>query len=503
MLDTVKVLILSDDLSIGSADYPEYVEIKETIDDFDSEKKEEPDMVFIGRPLSDDEMAFCKKKIRAYTLFLIEGTEYTNDLQLLGRMKCLKKVKSEQVSKYIFDEAKNYFPKPYGEKFMPENLGISPYFKGKVTWNGHSDVYLEGDFGPHLKQIAFYRNCIPFFVDQCLDLWLEYESRGDVEIELEVTQYARGSLSTIEHKWTFSQKELDSIVSVDNPASREGMLFFSIRAKGEGSLRLIALHDRYGRRGHGAFLPGGKRRVSSKRQEVFTYFDPGDLKPPLNVYFSGFKTKEGFEGYNFMRVLGCPFLLISEPRLDGGAAYFGDHEYESMVADEIKRAVKTLGFKKSDVILTGISMGATGALYYAADIEPHAVIVGKPLTNLGSIADNEKLLRPGGFPTSLDWVAFHMGDTNLQALDDLNERFWKKFEVGNFSNTKFAIAYMIEDDYDSTAYNDIISHLYSYGVEVFGKGLHGRHNDETGQIVDWFSRQHREMLRTDFKREIK
>ena len=54
------------------------------------------------------------------------------------------------------------------------------------------------------------------------------------------------------------------------------------------------------------------------------------------------------------------------------------------------------------MILSGISMGAYGALYYGCDIKPHAMILGKPLVNIGNVALNEKYLRPGGFPTSLD-----------------------------------------------------------------------------------------------------
>ena len=38
-------------------------------------------------------------------------------------------------------------------------------------------------------------------------------------------------------------------------------------------------------------------------------------------------------------------------------------------------------------------MGSFGALYYATKLNPAAVIVGKPLINLGTIANNMKLVR--------------------------------------------------------------------------------------------------------------
>ena len=66
--------------------------------------------------------------------------------------------------------------------------------------------------------------------------------------------------------------------------------------------------------------------------------------------------------------------------------------------------MKELGFTRDQVILSGISMGSFGALYYGCDIMPHAMILGKPLASIGDVAANERLRRPGGFPTSLDVV---------------------------------------------------------------------------------------------------
>ena len=42
---------------------------------------------------------------------------------------------------------------------------------------------------------------------------------------------------------------------------------------------------------------GGQRFTDEKRDEFIHYFNPGDMKPPLNVYFSGYRPAEGFEGY--------------------------------------------------------------------------------------------------------------------------------------------------------------------------------------------------------------
>ena len=59
---------------------------------------------------------------------------------------------------------------------------------------------------------------------------------------------------------------------------------------------------------------------------------------------------------------------------------------------------------------------------------------------------------------------------------------------------------MIEDDYDSNGYRDLLDHLQSEGVQVYGKGIHGRHNDNSGAIVQWLTRQFQRLLEEDFGR---
>ena len=61
---------------------------------------------------------------------------------------------------------------------------------------------------------------------------------------------------------------------------------------------------------------------------------------------------------------------------------------------------------------------------------------------------------------------------------------------------------MKEDDYDSRAYDMLISHLKTGGVEVYGKGIHGRHNDSTGAIAGWFKNQYEKILEENFGREM-
>ena len=141
-------------------------------------------------------------------------------------------------------------------------------------------------------------------------------------------------------------------------------------------------------------------------------------------------------------------------------------------------------------------------MYYGCDIRPHALIIGKPLASIGNVAGNETLKRPGGFPTSLDVLMSLYGNTDDKAKEELNRRFWDKFDNTNWNDTKFVVSYMIEDDYDGTAYQDLISNLTNPGAQIYGKGIHGRHNDNTYAIVKWFQNQYRKILEEDFSRKV-
>lgn len=360
-------------------------------------------------------------------------------------------------------------------------------------------VELEGDYGNDFYQVAYWRGNIPVFQDQSINFWLEYEKDDSVSIQLKIEQFQSGSVSSIQNRWIFSEEDLKSVVYITNKKV-DGSVFVSLLAKGKGKLKIVGLHDRYSRKAYGSFLPGGIRKVTSKREEVFLYFDPGDMKPPLNVYFSGYKTMEGFEGFNMMRKMGAPFLLISESRLEGGAFYLGDEEYENLITSGIQDCLRQLGFNRSQLIMSGLSMGTFGALYYSCRIRPHALLLGKPLASLGDIAVNERISRPGGFPTSLDVLVKNCGDMSEKSIDAMNHRFWDLFDKTDWSQTKFIVSYMLEDDYDMTAYNRLISHIDDVGVEIIGKGIHGRHNDDTYGIVAWFKNQYDGILKSDFCR---
>ena len=477
---------------------PDYVEWN-YINDLKEAIERGYDVCILNRCVNEKEARILLKKIRAYTLFLLDDVQVDQWTTWICTSRRARVLDIQTMQEFINEDIHLFYSNTYGEKYDPHSLSISQSFKGSVFWNGFSGVELDGDYGNDFYQVAYWRGNIPVFKDQSIDFWLEYEKDDSVSIQLKIEQFQSGSLSTLQNRWIFSEEDLESVVSITNK-KMDGPVFVSLLAKGKGKLKIVGLHDRHSRKEYGSFLPGGIRKVTSKREEVFMYFDPGDMKPPLNVYFSGYKTQEGFEGFYMMRNMGAPFLLISESRLEGGAFYLGDKEYEDYIVSGIQNCLNQLGFDRSQLILSGLSMGTFGALYNGCKLRPHAILLGKPLASLGDIAVNERISRPGGFPTSLDVLVKNCGDMSEKSIDALNHRFWDLFDQTDWSQTKFIVSYMLEDDYDMTAYDRLISHIDDIGVEIIGKGVHGRHNDDTYSVVAWFKNQYEGILKSDFGR---
>lgn len=493
-MNPIQVLFLGTDESIRQVPLPENVQL-EFSTHLTAPEHSLYDLVILDRTPTEPECALLHRVTRAHTLFVTEHVE-AERCRDLCRSKLAWELDSHKLAGFLKTQTPWFFPDSYGEKYQPQNLSVSGNFTGEVFWDGSRALRLTGSFGETMTQAAFWRNDVPVEEGQTIDFWLEYKKTDGVELSFRVVEFSVGAVADIVDTWDFSEEEINRGFSVR--ARQKGFLFVSLSAKGSGTLEIIALHDRHSRGPYGFYMPGGERYLTSQREEIFCYFDPGDRKPPLNVYFSGYKTREGFEGYHMMRKMGAPFLLISDARLEGGAFYMGSAEYEKLMASVLRKYMHKLGFAAKDVILSGISMGSTGALYYGCDIRPHAVIVGKPLANLGTMAANEKRNRPGGFPTSLDLLLAREGELTGEAVGRLDERFWQKFEHTDWSDTKFIASYMKEDDYDRSAYDQMVTALSSGNASIYGRGLHGRHNDNTHGIVQWFSSEFRRILKEDF-----
>lgn len=500
-METVRVL------QLGSKNFSITMQVSECAEwhyepDFSELPGKDFDVVILDREVTEEEFDYLVRFSKAYCLFLTENAipRKGSATGQLFKRKMGKRLSDEELRVLLETGLPDYFPSSYGEKYVIQNLSAAQGFKGSVSWRGYEGVDLNGDYGEDLTQTVFWRYNTPIDENQVLEFWLEYKKDDTVEIALEIQtiQFQYGTLPSAQSIRMFLEKELEEIVYLENKSGKVEHIFASLKAKGHGRLTVTALHSRYSRRGKGNFIPGGKRVVTTEREEVFYYFDPGNLKPPLNVYFSGYKTREGFEGYYMMRKLGHPFLLISEARLEGGSLYVGSKEFEDTIERIIRRCMKMLKFHNSEVIMSGLSMGTFGALYYGCRIRPNTILLGKPLASMGDMAENMRIKCSGGSNCWVDVLHKECGSLSRDAINQLNDRFWNLFDRTDWSKTRFAVAYMIEDDLDGNAYENLQSHLSGGDAWIYGKGLHGRHNDNTPGIVSWFRNQYQEIIRKDF-----
>lgn len=458
------------------------------------------DVLILGCIPEENQMNSLAGIAAAYTVFSLipEDRDSRNSWHQFWtgkKVTFLPEVTQEWIDALPF----RYWRGQYGERKPLEHIVVNRGFRGSIHYSGHAWLTLEGNFGADYKPTAIWRYSSVLEAGRDLDLWLEYTASGEVRIRFCVKVCMGQSTDDIIETLSFDCPDEEMHIKA---TGKRCYLNYCLEVQGTGILNIGTLHVRQSRDGVGTFLAGGKRFADHDRQEFCSYYDPMDRKPPLNVYFSGYRQAEGFEGYYMMRNLGAPFLLFTDPRLEGGDFYLGSEEYEDAILAVIRRTIEELGFGSNDLIMSGISMGTTGALYYGAQLRPHAIIVGKPLINLGNIAANEKRIRPGGFPTSLDMLGTLTGAAVPKNVPALNQKVWDRIDSADWRRVKIAVAYMQQDDYDTTAYEDFLRHLETKDVRIYGKGILGRHNDNTNAVIEWLLSRYRSMLRSDYGRQV-
>ncbi|HEC2157874.1 accessory Sec system protein Asp2 [Staphylococcus delphini] len=395
------------------------------------------------------------------------------------------------------------FPGQYGDKISPAQTQTHTSDAIHVTYYGHKSVRLEGDFGETFRPVLSWRQNLIYDKDKVIEVWPEFYTEGDVALEYVVRLVSLNPEEGVLATFVLSERTLAEPLYLSR-RPYTAYIAIAVRARYSGVVHIGAVHKRLSRIEFGQLLLGGERFVDERREEFFYYFNPGDFKPPLNVYFSGYREAEGFEAYYLMQQLGAPFLLISDPRIQGGAFYLGSPTYENGIKQVIQQTLDTLGFQHNACIFSGLSMGSFGALYYGAQLRPKAINVGKPLVNIGTIAQNMKLLRPLDFETSLDIVLAHQSeavdpDTRIARL---NQKFWDVLTNSNLQHTSIALTYMMHDDYDQTAFHDLLPVFGRQHVHVMNKAIPGRHNDDTATVVNWFMNFYHILLKDHFGRDV-
>lgn len=391
------------------------------------------------------------------------------------------------------------FSGQYGDKISPKFAIVNPKWKNDATFLGNTKLIISSDFGGNFTSVLSWQNNLIYDRGKVIQLWPEFSLEGDVELSYTFRLIKRGTVDDIVEEITLNDRQLVEPIEI-SMKPYDAYISVNVKVRGRGTIRIGAVHKRWSRLDMGQFILGGQRYADQQRQELMYYFNPGDLKPPLNVYFSGYRSAEGFEGFYMMKNLTAPFLLISDPRIEGGDFYLGSDDYQQTIINVIKQTLADLNFEHHDLILSGLSMGSFGALYYGLQLTPSAIIVGKPLINIGTIAQNMALLRPEDFGTSLDVLLENEGDLSQTSIDNLNQTFWKQMTHADVSQTTFGIAYMEHDDYDPNAYEDLLPYLTAQQARVMTRSVPGRHNDDSATITNWFVNFYQLILASDYGR---
>lgn len=391
------------------------------------------------------------------------------------------------------------FPGQYGDKVSPKYCIVSPSFEGEAHYEGNKALVISGDFGKEMTPILSWQKHLFYDEGKVIQIWPEFTVTGNVEVEFVFRLITQGTADTFVEEYVRHHTEWDAPLEIPR-RTHDAYIIISARAKGQGTFHMGAVHKRWSRLDLGQFILGGKRFSDINHDEFIYYFNPGDMKPPLNVYFSGYRPAEGFEGYFMMNRFNAPFILIGDPRIEGGAFYLGSETFEQAIKKVIQDGLDYLGFNRNELILSGLSMGSFGALYYGAQLNPAGIVVGKPLINVGTIAQNMPLQRPEDFGTALDVLLKNEDGLEVSHIEHLNRKFWDKIENADFSRTTFAIAYMEQDDYDMHAFKMLLPVMTRQHARVMSRGVPGRHNDDSPTITSWFVNFYNIILESQFGR---
>ena len=396
------------------------------------------------------------------------------------------------IQEFINQIENYYFVGQQGIGLTPAALMFDPKYRGVVHYEDSAHVEVQVHT-PDWQPLASSRKNIYVDPGRQLEVWPQFEKEADVELRYHFA-VVYGDQRRV---FDLSEEQLQRPQTIDTRIfSGHQYITMVIFVRGYGKLKLGDVEYRWTRYGLGTYLNGGQRLVDPQtREELACYFNPGDLKPPLCVYFAGYHSKKSFEGYFMMRRLNAPYLLITDSRLEGGQFYTGEF-FSQAVPKLIDQHLKKLGFTRQQLILSGISMGTYGALKFGALMGVHEVIVAKPLVHLDSIATRSRLARPDEFETAFDIERSIAADgrpvTDAMLMDLMDQQ--------DLAKTNFSIAYMENDDYDPNAFEDLSSHLMTKANRLVSYSLPGRHNDDSLGMLQWFLTRYRQILEHDFGR---
>ncbi|GMA69908.1 accessory Sec system protein Asp2 [Leuconostoc litchii] len=397
------------------------------------------------------------------------------------------------VEKRIIDDlssGQHGFSKSFTEdQFLPQ-VPKDIHFKRE----GRFSTKFEGDFGETWQQLGtIIAGKDDFQNNSANEVWLAYDHTEEAAAALLFVFYQLGEI--VQQQMIYGE-DLHQLKVVVPPEMYDGYEIL-VFGKGKGLLDFQSIHQRRHRHGLGHLLPGGVWQKTNENEEILNYFNPGNRQKPLIVSFADTRLYvDGFEMREALNTLESPYLLFTDSRVQGGAFDIGTVEYEKSVVQIIKQKIKILGFSPEDVILMGSSMGSYPALYYAEDINPGAVVLAKPILNLGAFTAGSKISRSFDQGWRLDVRRYLTGRVHPDDNEKLNQKLWQHIENTNWTNIQVALFSVTNDEYDGQSLQQLLDFFVEHNTPLTHVTEEGTHMDKLDEMVDFLTTNLEKMKQT-------
>lgn len=402
------------------------------------------------------------------------------------RAFCVKNTTPEAIQQRLQEDF-HFDQIGFSTRFSEQQFIPMPPTGSHFKREGRFSAQFSGDFGTTWQQIGTLNT----FVDDLMPhvenmVWLDYAQTETVAVQVQFIFYKDNQIQAVQTLTGDELRQQQAIGGIADYQDYQILIF----AKGTGKLDLHVLHQRRSRHGLGTLLPGDERQMTHDQEEVLSYFNPGDRQAPLIVNFSGIRLHvDGFEMRGPLNELGTPYLLFSDVRMQGGAFHIGSETYEQKIVEIIKKAMKTLDLKPEDVILTGYSMGSFPAMYYAADIKPHALVVAKPLISLGTLTGNAEFPREVNQDWTLDVRRFLAGRMHPDDTDMLDNTLWQHIENVDWSKITVALFTLKQDEYDGQSLPKLLSFFEANKTPLIHVQEEGTHTAKIPEMIAFIKAQ--------------
>lgn len=351
---------------------------------------------------------------------------------------------------------------------------------------GRFSAQFSGDLGEQWQQLGTLLTFpTDFTPHQDNVTWLEYEATDTATVALKFLFFDAND--TLIDTQMISGADLRTLSTVGGLADYHHYQIL-VLGMGNGTLDLNVLHQYRSRHGLGHLLPGSDWQLTSENEEILSYFNPGDRQKPLVVYFSDMDRHAiHFDMVSQLNELGMPYLIFTDSRLQGGAFHIGSAEYEKTILAIIKSKMLDLGLTNKDIILSGCGMGSYPAIYYASDINPAALIIAKPIVNLGTLSEDKEFPHQFNQDWTLDLRRYLAGQMSKGDTAAINNKLWHHIIDAPWSTIPIALFSMDQDDYDGKSLPELLHFLTEQHTPLKHVVQHGGHTEKIPEMLQFMN----------------